>query len=205
MQISAFYQDRDDAQVSQSFFNPADFSFDEFLSNAKANATGLEIEAVYSATDFVSVYGSLGLLNAEFDDFNSFSHVDARTQLSPVNLDNRDIAQAPSYQFVLGTDIYLAENWLVNLEVEGKDEYFFSNGHNDRADSYELFNARITYQLDQWKLSVWGRNLTDQDVQTRGFFFSNEFGNNPGNGYAPEPYYQFGEPRIFGVTFDYEF
>lgn len=204
-QVSAFYQDRDDAQVSQSFFNPDDFSFDEFLDNAKANAIGLELEATYSFNDFVSVYSSLGLLDAEFEGFESFSHVDARTQLAPISLDGRDIAQAPSYQFALGTDIYLSSHWLLNLEIEGKDEYFFSNGHNDRADSYELFNARLTYQLDHWKFSVWGRNLTDQDVQTRGFFFSNEFGNNPENGYAPEPYYQFGEPRIVGVTLDYEF
>ncbi|TDF39727.1 TonB-dependent receptor [Alteromonadaceae bacterium M269] len=204
-QISVFYQDRDDAQVSQSIFNPDDFSFDEFLDNAKATSQGLEAEAVYAASEHFSVYASLGLLDAEFDNFETFSHVDARTALAPINLEGRDIAQAPEYQFTVGTDIYLTDKLTLNLEVEGKDEYFFSNGHNDRADAYELFNVRLTYQLDNWQLAVWGRNLTDQDVQTRGFFFSNEFGNNPGNGYAPEPYYQFGEPRIFGINVNYEF
>lgn len=204
-QVSVFYQDRDDAQVSQSIFNPDDFSFDEFLDNAAATSQGIEAEAVYAASDFFSLYASLGLLDAEFDDFETFSHVDARTALAPINLEGRDIAQAPEYQFTVGTDIYLTEQLTLNVEVEGKDSFFFSNGHNDRSDSFELLNLRLTYQLDNWQFAVWGRNLTDEDVQTRGFFFSNEFGNNPGNGYAPEPYYQFGEPRIFGLNVNYEF
>ncbi|MBO1255166.1 TonB-dependent receptor [Alteromonas sp. 5E99-2] len=204
-QLSVFYQDRDDAQVSQSIFNSDDFSFDEFLDNAAATAMGLEFEAVYAVSDYFSIYTSLGLLDAEFDDFETFSHVDARTALAPINLEGRDIAQAPTYQFTVGTDVYLSDALTLNIEVEGKDEYFFSNGHNDRADAYELLNIRLTYQLDNWEFAIWGRNLTDQDVQTRGFFFSNEFGNNPSNGYAPEPYYQFGEPRIVGINVNYEF
>lgn len=204
-QVSLFHQDRSDAQVSQSIFNSEDFSFDEFLDNASANAVGLELEAIYAASDKVSVYFSLGLLNAEFDDFETFSHVDARTALAPINLVGRDIAQAPNYQFTIGSDIYLSDKLTLNIELEGKDEYFFSNGHNDQANAFELLNMRLTYQLDDWQVAIWGRNLTDEDVQTRGFFFSNEFGNNPGNGYAPEPYYQFGEPRIIGMNVSYEF
>lgn len=204
-QVSVFHQDRSDAQVSQSIFNSDDFSFDEFLDNASADAVGLELEAIYAASERVNVYFSLGLLNAEFDNFETFSHVDARTALAPINLVGRDIAQAPNYQFTIGSDIYLTDKLTLNIELEGKDEYFFSNGHNDKADAFELLNMRLTYQLDDWQIAIWGRNLTDEDVQTRGFFFSNEFGNNPGNGYASEPYYQFGEPRILGMNVSYEF
>jgi outer membrane receptor protein involved in Fe transport len=93
----------------------------------------------------------------------------------------------------------------LNIDVEGKDEYFFSNTHDERSTAYELFNARLTYQMDDWSLAIWARNLTDEDVQTRGFFFSNEFGNDPSKGYAAEPYYQLGEPRIVGFNINYEF
>jgi len=50
-------------------------------------------------------------------------------------------------------------------------------------------------------LSLWGRNLTDQDYAVRGFFFG-EFGNDPRKGYAPEPYVQFGEPRVVGISYE---
>jgi iron complex outermembrane receptor protein len=204
-QVSIFYQNRNNAQVSQSVFNPEDSSFDSFLSNAGAMANGIEAEFVYIASENVNLYASLGLLNAEFENFESFVHVDARTLGETINLDSRNISQAPEYQFTLGADFFLTEDLTLNIEVEGKDEYFFSNSHNDRSNAYELFNARLTYQMDDWSFAIWGRNLTDQDVQTRGFFFSNEGGNNPGNGYSPEPYYQFGEPRMIGFNVDYEF
>ena len=81
---------------------------------------------------------------------------------------------------------------------------YFSNSHNEKSESYELLHANLSYVADQWTVSLWGRNLTDEDVETRGFYFSNEFGNNPGNGYAPETYTQFGEPRLVGISASYE-
>ncbi|MFC3094989.1 TonB-dependent receptor [Alteromonas sediminis] len=204
-QISAFYQDRKDAQVGQSIFNPEDFSFDEYLGNAPAKAHGVEIESVLRAADNVELYASVGWLNAEFGEFSSFAHVDAQSTGVAFDMNGRDIAQAPRYQFAFGSNIYFFERLWLNVEVEGKDDYFFSNTHNDKSEAYELVNMRLNYQFDQWQVSVWGRNLTDEDVQTRGFFFSNDFGNNPGNGYAPEPYYQLAEPRIFGVSASIEF
>jgi len=49
---------------------------------------------------------------------------------------------------------------------------------------------------------VWGRNLTDQDVETRGF---GGFGNDPRKLYETEAYYQLGEPRVYGLDVRYEF
>lgn len=204
-QASIFYQDRNDAQVSQSIFNPDDFSFDEYLDNASADTFGLEAELVYTVSEVVEGYFNLGLLDSEFDGFSSFSHVDAQSSGELTNLDGRDIAQSPSYQFVLGADMALSSNLTLNAEIEGKDSYFFSNGHSVRSDEYVLFNMRLTYEMDNLSVSVWGRNLGDEDVQTRGFFFSNFFGNNPANEYAPEPYFQLGEPRIVGVSVGYSF
>ncbi len=65
VQLALFYQDRKDVQAKQSIFNPADFSFDDFLANAAAGeAVGLEAEVSYSPGDRVRVFGSVGLLDA---------------------------------------------------------------------------------------------------------------------------------------------
>ena len=206
IQAAVFYQDRKNAQAKQSFYDPDEFSFDDYLDNAKANSMGIEVEALYLVTEQLSLYGSLGILDAEFDDFSSLSHVDARTldDGTTTNLDGRDVAHSPNYQFTLGADYQLSSNWSVNVDIEGKDEFYFSNSHNEKSDSYELIHARVSYTVDQWSLSLWGRNLTNEDVETRGFFFSNEGGNNPGNGYAPETYTQLGEPRLIGVSASYD-
>ncbi|WP_334078394.1 TonB-dependent receptor [Microbulbifer sp. M83] len=210
-QLAAFYQDRSDVQAKQSVFDPADFSFDDFLTNAAGGATtGLEVELDYRATEALRFFASAGWLNAEFEGFESTSHVDARDDynglaLAPVNLDGRDVAHAPNYQFFTGTELSLTENLLLRLELEGKDAFYFSNSHNEKSIAYELVNARLTYRGDSWEASLWGRNLADEDYYTRGFYFSNQFGNNPANGYAPEAYYQYGEPRVAGISGTYTF
>jgi len=206
LQVAAFYQDRKNAQIKQSIYDSTDLSFDDYLDNTKADTLGIEIEALYLITDQLSVYTSLGFLEAELVDFLSLSHVDARTldDGSSVSLDGRDIAHSPNYQFTLGGEYQLSSHWSLGVDVEGKDEFYFSNSHNEKSESYELIHARISYTADQWSVSLWGRNLTDEDVETRGFFFSNEGGNNPSNGYAPETYTQFGEPRLIGVSASYD-
>lgn len=205
IQVAAFYQDRNNAQTKQSIFNPADFSFDDYLSNAQANGMGIELEANYYINDQFMLYTSIGYLDAEFDNFATVSHVDARDDeskvlLDPVNLDGRDIAHAPNYQFFFGGEYQFTDHWSIALDIEGKDAFYFSNSHNQKSDSYEAIHARITYSNDNFELMFWGRNLSDEDVEVRGFYFSNQFGNNPGNGYAPETYTQLGEPRILGAT-----
>lgn len=212
-QLAAFYQDRNNVQAKQSVFvfNEDEVSFHDYLANAAGGrTTGLEVEFNYFATDHLRLFASAGWLNAEFDNFVTGSHVDARGEsgelpVLPVELDGREVAHAPSYQFFTGGEISLLSNLVLRLELEGKDEFYFSNSHDEKSDAYELVNARLTYHGDNWDLSLWGRNLTNEDYYTRGFYFSNQYGNNPANGYAPEPYYQFGEPRIAGISGTYTF
>ncbi|MEX1667963.1 TonB-dependent receptor [Zhongshania guokunii] len=210
-QIAAFYQDRSDVQAKQSIFDPNNFSFDDYLTNAAGGATqGLELELNYLASERVRLFAAAGWLSAEFKGFTSSSHVDAKDDwngvvLAPVDLDGREVAHAPEYQFFVGTELALLPNLILRLEVEGKDEFYFSNSHNEKSSSYELFNARLSYISSNWDVALWGRNLSNEDYQTRGFYFSNQFGNNPANGYAPEAYYQFGEPRVAGISASYTF
>lgn len=202
--VTLFAQERHDAQFKQSIFDSGTFQFDDFLSNADAKSHGAELELFYTPTSQLDLYASAGWLDAEFENFVTQSHVDARDDftpaaLDPVNLDGRDIAHAPNYQFAAGTEIRFADGWHINLDIEGKDEFYFSNSHNEKSGKYELYHATLGFRAENWEISLWGRNLTDKDVEERGFYFSNQFGNNPGNGYAPETYTQFGEPRIIGA------
>jgi len=210
-QFAAFYQDRSDVQAKQSIFDPNDFSFDDYLANAAGGkTTGIEMELNFLATDALRFFAAVGWLNAEFDNFLSVSHVDAKDDwngivLPPVDLDGREVAHAPEYQYFIGSELSLMANVIIRVEVEGKDEFYFSNSHDQQSSSYELVNARLTYLGSNWDVSLWGRNLSDEDYSTRGFYFSNQFGNNPANGYAPETYVQYGEPRVVGVSASYTF
>ena len=92
--------------------------------------------------------------------------------------------------------------YIWTADIEGKDKFYLSSSHDEQSESYWLLNTNLAYSADQWSLSVWGRNLTDEDVIVRGF---GGFGNDPRKYYATEPYYQLGEPRTFGVSGQYNF
>ena len=62
----------------------------------------------------------------------------------------------------------------MRLEIEGKDEYFYSDSHQIKSDAYELFNASLSYRGDNYRVRLWGRNLSDEDYFVRGFFFGND-------------------------------
>ena len=129
------------------------------------------------------------MLDAEFDNFiNEFGE----------DLSGRDQAQAPSYMYHLAAE-YRRSHWYFQISVDAKDEFFFSDRHAVRSDKYALVNANAGYETERWKISIWGRNLNDKDYFTRAF---GSFGNDPRKNYIVEPYFQFGEPRIIGITYE---
>ena len=195
MQISAFYQLRDDIQIKQSLVQPIEqtnaTSFTDYFSNAaKGKNYGLELEFNWLANEALSLFGSVGLLQTEFD-----------TPLSET-LNSRDQAHSPSYQFALGSAVQLTDSLTLSIDIEGKDEFFLSSRHSAQTRAYELINTKIAYKSGDWELSAWGRNLTDKDIIVRGF---GSFGNDPRKGYVTEPYYQFGAPRTIGLSGVYQF
>ena len=91
----------------------------------------------------------------------------------------------------------LSEYLFLNLNFEAKDEFYFSDRHNAKSDNYSLFNFVIGYKKDSYELNFYGKNITDEDFQTRGF---GSFGNDPRKFYVTEQYNQYAAPRIFGIN-----
>ncbi len=203
---AVFYQDRDEVQVKQSIVVPVapgsetcPCEFIDSLQNAAAGVNiGLELQADWQVNDTLRLFGSLGLLDAEFRDFLSYSHAAADPETGmPYDMDGRDQAHAPNWQAVLGAQWDFAEAWSLFADLEGKDGFYASASHDERLDDYVLFNLRLAWSQGPWTVALWGRNLTDETVQTRGF---GGFGNDPRDFYAESLYTQFGEPRVYGLS-----
>lgn len=213
IQASAFYQDRNDIQTKQSIVRsiatnqlsgPCPCSFTDFTGNADGGTNlGIELEAAWQANDRLSLNLALGLLNTEFDTLLAFDHVNAdRENGVAFNLKGREQAHAPRYQAVLGGAYALTSELTFSGSIEAKDDFFFSDRHEERSDAYELLNLELTYAVDNWSVALYGKNLTDELIKTRGF---GSFGNDPRNFYATQPYNQFGAPRVVGVRGSIEF
>jgi len=197
--MNIFYGLRRDQQVKSSVVQvrtDGSTDFTDYLANAaKSNYYGLESEVNYRANDNLSIFASLGLLKSEFDEYTD-------PNPSSVDVNGRAPAQSPNYQYTIGFNYMATENLSFKASIEGKDEFYFSNRHNEKSESYNLLNASVTYFAGDFTATLWGRNLSDASYQTRGF---GSFGNNPGNGYTTELYTQQGAPRTFGFTLGYDF
>jgi len=209
LRAAVFLQDRDDVQTEQSLVEPVEgetcpCSFIEYKANATAGTSyGLETEVDWQVNRSIRAFASLGLLDSRFDDFLNYSHVDADPETGePHDMDGRDLPHAPNYMFSLGAVFQLTDRFYARVEAEGKDAFFFSSRHEARSDAYEMFHARLGYRHARWDLALWARNITDEVIKTRGF---GGFGNDPRKDYAVEPYFQFGAPRVVGVTASYAF
>jgi len=195
LKAAVFHDDRSDQQVKSStgrIRENGSTEFIDFIGNAATGTNnGVEFEAVWYPTDSLSLTSNFGLLDATFDTFINSENQD---------LAGRDQAHAPSYMAHLAAN-YSKGPWSVTLSIDAKDAFYFSDSHDVQRAAYEILNTNIGYSGENWRLSLWGRNLTDQDYAVRGFFFG-EFGNDPRKGYAPEPYVQFGEPRVVGISYE---
>lgn len=207
--VALFFQDRDDVQTDQSLVLPIDGSscpcrFIEFQTNATGGYSyGLEAEINGKLNSRLTAFASVGLMDSAFDNFLNFSHVNANAETgAPFDMDGRDLPHAPNYQFALGAIYALADRWSLRIELEAKDAFYFSSRHEVRSDAYGQVHAWLGYRRDQWSLALWARNVTDNDIERRGF---GSFGNDPRAGYVVEPYFQFGAPRVFGATAAFEF
>jgi iron complex outermembrane receptor protein len=197
IRMAVFYMDRDDQQVKGSIVNPrpdGSTPFIDYTNNAaKGNNYGMELELNWLAGEDLMLFANLGLLQTEFDEY-----IDAEGN----DLAGRDQAQAPNYQYAVGGHYDIGAGFYLRLDVEGRDSAYFSDRHNLKSPSYDLLNIRLGYTDERWSVALWARNLTDEDYYIRGF---GTFGNDPRKEYAVEPYYQYGEPRVVGVSTSFTF
>ena len=191
--LALFYQDRDDAQVSTSFqLDPNDPLSYVFLTGnaAEGHSYGLEGEARWRIHRNWTAHGSLGLLQTEFDDY----------QTPTRSLDGRDQAHAPHYMYDVGITYRDQRGLFARVDVAGKDGFYYSDSHDQKSDAYSVVNAKVGFEALRWSAFAWGRNVFDEDYGLHGFFFANE----PPD-WQDKLYEQQADPAQFGLTFTYRY
>lgn len=192
--LTLFYMDRSDQHVRGSLVIPrgdGSTAFVDYTDNAAAGYNlGVEWELRAVASDTLEVYLNTGLLRARFDEY---VNADGR------DLNGREQAHAPGYQFAAGLNWRPGKHWQADLQWEGRDSFYFSDRHDEQSGAYTLIHLRVAYQRENWELALWGRNLLDEDYFTRGF---GSFGNDPRKGYITEAYRQFAAPRQLGLSLE---
>ena len=142
----------------------------------EAQVQGFEADFNFIATDNFSIFGGIGLLDSEIKQNNN----------RPLSVGN-DLPQAPNETFNLGALVeypvfgdktlfaradwqYIGETWFHTLQGEQTPtiwQAFFGPGllqdfTNSQRDAYDTLNLRIGLEADNWSVTAWGKNITDE-------------------------------------------
>lgn len=162
----------------------------------KATSDGAEFEVQYVPQENWIIYGSVGYAHAEYDEYiiDEFSDYSGNT-----------LARAPEWTARLGSQVewsftdYL--KGMLRVDYVYQDE-FFTQARNDpffAADTQNIVNARLRLSdADMtWQVTLWGRNLTDDDnINTI---------DGPSTFFFPTYHYSLIAPRTYGVELQYNF
>jgi iron complex outermembrane receptor protein len=157
---------------------------------ASMEMTGFELELMYQVTEAWDLMVTYGYLEAEYKDYladlNGDNVITDNSGLIPRNTPENTFGVTTSYTTQIG-----------NGELKGRVSYRFRDEMNSDSsnnplgdlDSIENVNATLGYTIDNYSVTIWGRNLTDEREQrwaTIGGITSRGWWN---------------EPQTLGITF----
>jgi len=195
--LTVFIGNRRDQQVSvssqQVSGDPNSFYY--FTSNAGSGRLGgLEWDHDHVITSNVRLTASLGYLDTKVEEFSY--------QMDSTTIEiggNRAAAMAPKLTGSFGFDWRDKSGLFARTDLTYKDNYYFSDSHNQISNSYFLINLSFGKTIDAATITFWARNIFDKRYAIRGFYF----GLIPPD-YPDELWLSYGDPRQIGLTFDYK-
>jgi iron complex outermembrane receptor protein len=205
--VSLFYGLYDDIQVSQIEAADAGFLPELVVRNAaKATTKGAEFELQALPIDGLAITGSIGLLDARYDDFSSPS------ALGPgeIDRDGETFNNVPEFQSRLTVQYSFqvpdfGSEWLRGWLTPRLDWFYRSAVHYQAPEllqgfqrGYNLLQARLSYDFadDRSQFALWAENLTDQEYFEQVLPTASTLG-------TLTQYY--GAPRTVGVELSYRF
>jgi len=168
---------------------------------------GFEIESDAAINEYLRLEGTLAYLDAEFGDFvtsDPTRGAPGRPPAPPEDLSGNKLPRSPEWQMSvaaeLGFDLQ-GGRLTFRGEYYWQDETYFRafNREEFKQDSYGILNLWATYLApdETWRISAFGKNLSDEQYATNVFLEALFFG-------AP-PLANIGPPRTWGIELGYRF
>ena len=194
--VAAFFYDYQDMQIS--FVDET--STVSTINAAEAENSGLELELEGSFGNGFSFDFYLTYLSAEYQEFFNGDYANG---FAIADLSGNTLPNAPESTAKLGLNWEgQVGNGVLRLRGEAyyQDDVYFTEWN--RADayqaSYEQYNASAEYSWnDQWQLSVWGRNLSDEEVMSNNIITAPLYDSLRVGAVLP--------PRTYGATVTFQF
>ncbi len=164
----------------------------------EATINGAELELYYMPTERITIDASVGILDAEIDSVAAVPNLGAQTPTATVTAGDQ-LPRAPESEFHVGGSyiFQMGENYELTprLDLTYRDSLFFDAGNDIGEDAVTLLTGSLTLAnlQDDWRLSLKGDNLTDEEYLLAGTTSAST-----ATGYSEGI---FARPRSFAVVF----
>lgn len=169
LNMNYFYNDYEDLQVARTQTSSGGAPTILTENAASATVSGVELDSVINLTDELTLNFGYAYLDATYDDY-VFSET--------VDFSGNALVRAPEHTFnvTLNYTTMVADGYLrLRGDYSWMDDYFFEPDEGRRPGSmqsnYSLFHASASYEKGPWRISLWGRNLTDEVYRTTSLSF----------------------------------
>ena len=171
LNVTAFRNDFEDKQESSVQVDPdTQTVFTGFSNVADATYQGFEIETQYVFSQNFRAFVNYGYLDADYSDFftdvnanDGITLIEDASFLSPRNAPKNTIGVGGTFSKQMGPgslEIYAKYAYTDSIETD------LLNAPLARLGSVEDVTASIGYYTDNYRISIFGRNLTDQRNET---------------------------------------
>ncbi len=163
-----------------------------------AQSLGLELEASLIPVKGLQLEASLGLNETKYRDFSlrRVNFVTGEERFTPIG-GNR-LSNAPSHTLFLAVQytIFLDQKLrlVVRSEVRNMGAFYTDIQNTLQQPAYTLLNANFSLEYDQYSLSLWGQNLTNETYLAFG---------NPDTSFGASV--RTAAPRTLGITLKAKF
>ncbi len=136
--------------------------FIQSISNAgETESYGLEVEVKYQISPAATAYFNAGVQRSEAVNF-IISTFGNRQDLS-----GNDLTYSPQHNFSAGL-IYNPDHGVFGrVDLRSSGDYYFDNQNTLEQSGFEILDAEFGYRFKHISVSLWAKNITDEEVINR--------------------------------------
>ena len=200
---AAYYYDYSDMQVLVPRLTDQNLPVEEVINADSAEVKGFEVEAIWLATDNLTLMGNYSYIDGEYDDFCCAIDTIGAPELGEQDLSGNPLTQAPENKVFLNASYSIqTSSWgefVPSASYSWVDDRQYDVFDTDvtRADDYYRVDALVTWYSPSEDIRVIasGRNLTDKQTW-QSLARLNSTGALTG---------QINEPRTWAIEVQYDF
>ncbi|WP_246546097.1 TonB-dependent receptor domain-containing protein [Ancylobacter defluvii] len=157
--VNGFYYKFSDLQIAVEDPNPL-YRQSITMNAGEAHAYGAEFELRARITQEFSAFASLGLLKTEFDS----------AVMATGDYTGNEFPEAPAATLNIGGVYRHASGFFASADLSYTDGYYsvgdVANTEDERVSAFTLVNAAVGYEAKNWSLTLYAKNIFDEQYLT---------------------------------------